>query len=110
MRQSFEADLVTGARAHLRSQPGDGFDVVSDNIRFGGDHRVDQIFPRIEVGNQQFDRSIRIFAANGPYRFRPYFGSAVGQIVTRYGSDDTMFQSHQSNGTGEFLRLIRVGR
>ena len=39
-----------------------------------------------------------------------HFSSAVGQIVTRYGSDDTMFQSHQSTKGREGARCRQFSK
>nr|DAO23852.1 MAG TPA: hypothetical protein [Caudoviricetes sp.] len=108
--QRFEARFIGSPRTHQRRKPPDGFDVVPDDVGPGCEYRLQQCGIRIQIGNKELDRCVRILLPHGPHGSCPVSGPAVGQVIARDGGDDDMPELHQAGALGDLAGFRRIGR
>ena len=71
-------------------------------VLIDGDHRVQQVGFRIQIGNKELNCDVGIFRPDRADAFGPVGRAAVGQVIACNGGYHHMPQSHQTDAFGEF--------
>src|SRR6266700_1680992 len=92
--EHLERTLVDGLRAHALVQPGNGFDVMVENVGPGIDHDLQRVIDTLEIGRQYFDFTIGVETANPTDGSGENGCAAIFEFVTVDRGDDGMAQAH----------------
>ena len=85
------------------------FDIVVDDIRPGGNDRIQRFGAALKIGNQNFHATIRNDLAQSLNCLRKDGRAAVGQIVARHRGHNDIPQPQRLRGLRQSLRFIILG-
>src|SRR5436305_1966855 len=106
--EHLERTLVDGLRAHALVQPGNGFDVMIENIGPGIDHDLQRVIDTLEIGRQYFDFTIGVETANPTDSSGENGSAAIFEFVTVDRGDHSMAQGHLLHRFGDTFRFLPV--
>src|SRR5690606_14181781 len=106
--QDPEADGVLALAPDVSLKPGDGLQVVVEDLGGGGQDGVDGSGVAIEVGGEDLGDGSGA-PPDGEDATPDVAGAAVGQVVPGDGSDDDVLQAQSGAGLGQAVGLVDRG-
>ena len=92
MVQDRQADGVLAFPADVLLEPGDGFEVVVEDLGLAGEDDIDGVGVAVEVGGQDLDGGSGPLP-DGQDAAAEVVGAAVGEVVAGDGGDDDVLQA-----------------
>jgi len=102
------AAVVTGLHANGLLEPFHRFHVVIKNIGLRVENHIDVVRFAFEIGNENFDRGVRVAMTNSADRRCPDAGAAIGEFVAGHACDDAMAKVHRRDGFSDSCRFAEI--
>jgi hypothetical protein len=108
MIQNIKGSLVFSLGTNGFVEPGNGFDVMIQNIGSGINHEIDGIKHAPEVWNEDLHSDTLIYLSDLPDGLRKNGSAAIGKLITIDGGNDRMADSHRLDSIGNASGLSTV--
>src|ERR1019366_933839 len=106
--EQVERALIAGAAAGYAIQARHGLGVVVQDVGPGVEHDLQAVLAALEVGDEHFDRAVRLAAADFADGFGKAPGAAEVVVIAIDAGDDGELESQPGDRLRDAARLVKV--